>query len=313
MVQAHSVTPELERIIVVGGPTCIGKSDYGVELALKYNGEIISADSVQIYRGLDIGSGKITKEEMRGIPHHMIDIIDPGEPFTVVDFTTRAKQLITDIISRGKLPIIVGGTGFYINALLHGYKCGKAGPNMKLREHLRKLEAENYKGYLYDMLLRIAPNTTVKANDMQRIERRLEVHFSADDDGKDSDEPESIDMYDALFVFMNADRDDLDQLAAKRITKMFDNGLIDEVERLRKFSRFACMRSVGYKDVVHGLACKMPRSMMEECMRSSYHALIKKQQTFFRWIKWDKKIVTYNGDMTNANNTVDKFLKNELF
>ena len=308
MVQADSLTPALEKIIVIGGPTCIGKSDYGVELALKYHGEIISADSVQIYRGLNIGSGKLTAEEMRGVPHYMIDVVDPEDSFTVVDFTTRARALITDIISRGKLPIVVGGTGFYINALLHGYKCGKAAPNKELRENLRRLEAENYKGYLYDMLLRFNPHTKVKPNDMQRIERQLEIYLSPD--AKTSnDEPESIDMYDALLIVMNADRKKLDELAAKRIKKMFDAGLVDEVRGLASKSKYACMSSVGYKDVLLGLSCGMTREETEECMRSSYHGLIKKQQTFFRWIKWDNKVIAYDGDLTEANIAVKNFLK----
>ncbi len=109
-----------EKIIAIAGPTCVGKSDYAVDIALRYNGEIVGADSVQIYKYLDIGSGKITKEEMRGVPHYLIGIKEPDEPFTVVDFLSEAKPIISDIISRGKLPVVVGGTGFYINALLHG-------------------------------------------------------------------------------------------------------------------------------------------------------------------------------------------------
>lgn len=308
MVQKDSLTALKERIIVIGGPTCIGKSDYAVELATKLDGEIISADSIQIYRGLDIGSGKITKQEMRGVPHHMIDIVDPEDPFTVVDFTTRAGELIRDIILRGKMPIIVGGTGFYINALLHGYKCGKAKPNPVLRQHLRDLEAKNGKGYLYDMLLRVNPHTKVKANDMPRIERQLEIHLSADDDN-DDDEPDSTDLYDALLIIMNADRSKLDALAAKRISKMFDLGLVEEVKKLRPKSKYACMSSVGYKDVLVGLSCGMPREEMEESMRSSYHALIKKQQTFFRWIKWENKVVIYDGDDREANAAIEEFLR----
>ena len=121
MVQANSMTNNKEKIIVIGGPTCIGKSDYAVELALKYNGEVVGADSVQVYKYFDIGSGKITEFEMKGVPHHLISIKDPRESFTVVDFLDEAKRTITDIIQRNKLPIIVGGTGFYINSLLHTY------------------------------------------------------------------------------------------------------------------------------------------------------------------------------------------------
>lgn len=307
MVQAHSVKRAKEKIVVIGGPTGIGKSAYGVELALRYNGEIISADSIQIYRGLNIGSGKITAEEMRGVPHHMLDIIDPEDEFTVVDFTERAQKLITDIISRGKVPMIVGGTGFYINALLHGYKCGRAKPNKQLRTHLRELEAER-KGTLYEMLLRFNPHTKVRENDMPRIERQLEIYLTPEED-KTDEEPESIDLYDALLIVMNADRKKLDALAAERISKMFDAGLIEEVKGLAPKSKYQCMSSVGYKDVLTGLSCDMTRQEMEESMRASYHGLIKKQQTFFRWIKWDNKVIVYDGDTTDADRAIGEFLK----
>lgn len=148
----------LNKLIIIVGPTGVGKSDYGVDVALNHNGEIINADSVQIYKGLDIGSGKIKKEEMKGVPHHLLSLIDPSEQFTVVDFSNKAKECIKDIQSRGKLPIVVGGTGFYVNALLHDYDCGDAGPDYELRDRLRKLEEENGEGYLAELLYSLKPD-----------------------------------------------------------------------------------------------------------------------------------------------------------
>ena len=130
----------MKKIVIVLGPTAVGKSDIGIELAKNLNGEIISADSVQVFKGFDIGSAKITKEEMEGIPHHCIDVVTPNEYFSVFDFVELTKKKIEEISSRGKLPIIVGGTGLYIRALLGGYNFGGAGKQTEFREKLEKMD-----------------------------------------------------------------------------------------------------------------------------------------------------------------------------
>lgn len=307
MVQKNSLT-EKEKILVIGGPTGVGKSAYAVDIALKYNGEIISADSVQVYRNLDIGSGKITKEEMRGVPHYMIDIIDPTQNFTVVDFIENARRHITDIISRGKLPIVVGGTGFYINALLHGYSCGNNGPDYVLRDRLLRLEKKYGKGYLYDKLTAIDKNTAVRKNDMPRITRQLELILrppAADAE----DTPIYTDMYNALLVIMDADRDRLDDIAVKRIDKMFEDGLMREVRGLENFYTCRALLSVGYNDVKEGIINELDDTQIKSMMHLSYHKLIKKQQTFFRWLKWDNKVIVYNWDTAEADKAIKEFVK----
>ncbi len=293
-----------EKIVVIGGPTCIGKSDYAVELALKHNGEIIGADSVQIYKYLDIGSGKITKEEMRGIPHYLINIKEPDESFTVVDFMTEAKPIITDIISRGKLPILVGGTGFYINALLHGYDCGHVGPDANMREELIEAEKRHGTGYLYLRLKELEPNTPVRENDMPRITRRLELLLSPGDMPAPDPDREA---YDALLVVMDADREAIDAKAAKRISKMIDGGFLREVAGLERYFGCRALGSVGYAEAVCGLKNGLTREEIEADMRHGYHALIKKQQTFFKWIKWRKKAFVTNWNYESANNAVKEF------
>lgn len=303
MVQENSLK---ERIIVIGGPTCVGKSAYAVKLAKKYNGEIISADSVQIYQGLDIGSGKITKEEMCGIPHYMLDIIDPLTSFTVVDFVERAAEYISDIISRGKLPIVVGGTGFYINALLNGYSCGASGPNYEFRERMHVLQELKGDGYLVEALKALEPETQLSDSDTPRIERQLEILLSPD--CEESESSTCYEAYDALLIIMDADRNLLDALAEKRINYMLDNGLIEEVRRMKKFWKFSCMSTVGYKEVITGLECGMDKEEIAELMQTSYHGLIKKQQTFFNWLRWGNKIYAYNGEMKNVNKAVKEFL-----
>lgn len=309
MVQENSL--KKERILVIGGPTGVGKSAYAVQVALKYNGEIISADSVQVYKNLDIGSGKITKEEMQGIPHHLIDVIEPTQEFSVVNFIERAKNCITDIISRGKLPIIVGGTGFYINALLHGYSCGNNGPDYELRDRLMRLEKTHGKGYLYNRLTEIDKNTAVRKNDMPRIVRQLELMLrppAADAE----DTPIYSDMYDALLIVMDADRDKLDDIAVKRIDKMFEDGLMREVRNLENFYTCRALLSVGYSDVKTGIMHGFSDDEIKSMMHLNYHRLIKKQQTFFRWLKWDNKVILYNWNTTEADKAIKEFVQNGL-
>lgn len=310
MVQENSLSsPIKEKIIVIAGPTGIGKSAYGVKVAQKYNGEIVSADSVQIYRGLDIGSGKITKEEMQGITHHLLDVVDPYEEYTVVDFILKARSVITDIIERGKLPVVVGGTGFYINALLHGYNCGSTGPDKNLRNKLKALEEKNGSGYLYKTLNRIDPVTTVMQNDYPRIVRSLELLLKPRFD-KDATS-DYDDVYDALLVIMDADRDILDNLAEKRIRTMIDAGLENEVKNLKRFYETKVLSSVGYREMKYYISNSDTVTLEDTIteMRQSYHQLIKKQQTFFRWLKWNNKISAYNGDMMAANAAIKKFVE----
>lgn len=296
-----------ERIIVVAGPTGIGKSAYGVEIAKKYNGEVVSADSVQIYRRLDIGSGKVTEAEMQGIPHHLLDIAEPYEQFTVVDFIDNARSTITDIIARGKLPIVVGGTGFYINALLHGYNCGSSGPDEALRERLKELEDKNGQGYLHNMLEAIDPSTGIMKNDTVRTVRSLELLLKPKYDADSA--PDYADMYDALLIVLDADRARLDELAEKRIRSMIDSGLVDEVKGLKRFYETRVLNSVGYREIKYYIKNTDTVTLEDtiEEMKQSYHALIKKQQTFFRWIKWDNKVISFNGDKSAANAAIKKF------
>ncbi len=292
------------KTIVIAGPTCVGKSDYAVDIALRYGGEIISADSVQIYRGLDIGSGKITKTEMKGVPHYMLDILDPDEQFTVVDYIERTKEIMTGIRSRGKLPVVVGGTGFYINALLHDYDCGTAGPDYKLRDELRRLENLYGPGYLAELLHILNPEAKVHAQDTTRVIRQLELFYSsrARDSGK------STETIDALLVIMDADRELLDEKAALRINKMIDAGFVEEVKSLERYFNTRCMNTVGYKEVKSYIEQDLSLDETVTAIRQSYHGLIKKQQTFFRWIKWDKKTFVYNWNFETANTAIKEYL-----
>lgn len=301
MVQKNCVT---NKIIVVAGPTGVGKSDYAVELALNYNGEVVNADSVQVYKGLNIGSGKITEEEMKGVPHHLLSFLEPSNQFTVVDYINSAKACIKDIQSRNKLPIIVGGTGFYINALLHNFDCGKTGPDYALRDELRRLENIYGKGYLADLLLSINPDSQIHPQDTTRVIRQLELYYSQE---STKNEKEASDI-DALLIIMDADRNLLDEKAGIRINKMISSGLIDEVSSLKDYYQYRCLDTIGYKEVKTGLLNNQPVDTIIANMKKSYHSLIKKQQTFFRWIKWDNKVIIYNWDYSSVGDSINDYL-----
>lgn len=301
-----------QKLIVVAGPTGVGKSDFGVELARKYNGEIISADSVQVYEGLDIGSGKITEEEMRGIPHHMLGFISPKKDFTVMQFIRKAKTLIKQIAARGKVPMIVGGTGFYINALLHGYRCGNCPPDKKLRSRLDYVNAMGGHNSLYYILESFDTQARTIYGDKVRIIRELEMIMNPKYDSQN--EYDYADVYDALVLIMDADRNLLDEHAGKRIMKMIDAGLLDEINNLKEFWDCRCMSTVGYREFVAHLSDPDLVSFDEaySTAKKSYHALIKKQQTYFRWMKWDNKMVLMNGDRKNVHKTIKEFLKSGI-
>ncbi len=165
-------------LLIIAGPTAVGKTDISIELAEKLNGEIISADSMQIYKYMDIGSAKITKDEMKGIPHHLIDVVEPHEEFNVSSFKALAEKSIKDIWNKGKLPIIVGGTGLYINSLIYNYDFTDADRDEKYREYLTKLAEDKGKEYVHSLLKDIDEESYEKLypNDLKRVVRALEVY-----------------------------------------------------------------------------------------------------------------------------------------
>ncbi len=297
------------RFIAIGGPTCIGKSAYAIKLAKKYNGEIISADSVQIYKKLNIGSGKVTEEEMQGIPHHLLDIIMPNQTITIADFADMARKCIKEIISRGKLPIVVGGTGLYIDALLNDYSCGDSAPNYDIRERMTSVQEVFLEDYMKSSLDSLDDESILNKKDAPRLEREIEQWldgsaFDLSDESDCYEEP-----YDALLLFLDNDRNLIDELAEKRIYYMLDHGLIEEVRKLRAYWNYKSMNSsVGYRDVITGLKHRADKQTIADMMMDSYHALIKKQQMFFNSIRWGNKAHIVDGDFKKADVAVREFM-----
>ena len=223
-----------KKIIVILGPTASGKSDLAVKIAksaLGGNGEIISADSRQVYKGLNIGTGKITKKEMKGIPHHLLDVVSPKKIFTVIDFKKRAEKAIKDISSRGKIPIICGGAGFYIQAITGGIDIPEIEPNWELRKKLEKKSAEQ----LFKMLQKMDSSRakTIDPKNPRRLIRAIEIAKDLGKIPKASSQSEVISSQ-TLYIGIKLTEEKLREKIEKRIKQMISSGLVKETEKIKK-------------------------------------------------------------------------------
>lgn len=269
------------KVIVVVGPTASGKSDFAVQLAKKVNGEIISADSRQIYRGLDIGTGKITESEMQGVPHHMLDIRNPGDTFSVAEYKEEGEKIIKDIFARNKTPIICGGTGQYIDSLIYSTELPKVKENAELRKHLETLSTDE----LYSLLTEkdVRRGKEIDKHNKVRLIRALEI-IDALGYVPQQEAPEL--RYDTEIYLLSPTRELLRERIMKRLIKRIDEGMIDEVKKLKEqnFSQLH-MKKFGLEyDVIseylQGTYSK------EEMIEKLYYKIVhyaKRQQT------WNKK------------------------
>ena len=283
------MTVQKPMLIVVAGPTASGKSAAAVELARMIGGEIISADSMQVYRYMDIGSAKITKEEMMGVPHYLIDVADPTEEFDVVRYAHEAKAAISDIVSRGKIPILCGGTGFYIQAVTRDIDFSETGSLPKYREELTDYAAQYGNTALHEQLKNIDPVSyeTIHPNNLKRVIRALEYYketgmtISAHNEAERQRET----PYDLHFFVLNDDRAVLYDRIDRRVDFMMAEGLYDEVMYLRQMGLtrdMVSMQGLGYKEM---LDCMDGRYELDEAVRilkrdSRYYA--KRQITWFK-------------------------------
>ncbi len=288
-------------ILVVAGPTASGKTALAVELAKEYNGEVISADSMQIYKKLDIGSAKPTKAEMEGIPHHMLDIIEPDKPFSVASFVEMAKGIIEDIFSRGKLPILAGGTGLYVNSLIDDVEFSAEAPDTGVREELESLLKEKGIDYMAEMLRDIDPVSYEKIhkNNTKRVIRAIEFFkvngYPISRQVEETKKKES--RYDPLILFIDRPRDYLYERIEKRVDIMLSDGLIEEVEALKKLGltkKNMAMQGIGYKEVLdylHGLTTK---DEMIRIIKRDTRRYAKRQLT---WFRRDERMINIDGDL----------------
>jgi len=291
------------KILVVVGPTASGKTKLSVELALRHNGEVVSADSMQIYRTMNIGTAKPTPEEMRGVPHHMLDVAQPEEDFSVARYVEMASGCIDDILSRGKLPILAGGTGLYIDSLLSGRTFAAFAPESPLRAQLQQRAGEEGSERLWQELQGIDPEAAgrLHPNDEKRIIRALEVWYQTGKTiSQHNRETQAIPpRYDALTIGLSfRDRADMWSRIDRRVDEMMEQGLVDEVKMLLDRGVPAgctAMQAIGYKEMVQAVASggDVWAAAEEVKLRSRQYA--KRQLTWFRrnqatrWYQWDKE------------------------
>lgn len=291
------------KIICVAGPTACGKTKLGILLAQKYNGEVVSVDSMQIYRGMTIGTAAPTEEEMEGVPHHMIAVADPGEQWSAARYAKAAIPVVDDILSRGKLPILVGGTGLWMDAVIQGRTFAGGCAGGKIRAELQsRLEAEGI-GPILEELRKVDPEAAERLHpaDEKRILRALEVYLET---GKTitahNEETKKIPpRYDAVWIGLQfADREDMKALINKRVDLMVEQGLLDEVKKLLESGldrKSTALQAIGYKEflgVLEGTAT-IEEALEEVKLRSRQYA--KRQLTWLRknpnihWILWEKQ------------------------
>lgn len=276
-----------KKIIVIVGPTAVGKSDYAVKLAKKINGEIISADSRQVYKGLNIGSGKITEKEMKGIPHYLLDVADPKKVFTVDDFAKEANKSIETIFSKNKVPVIVGGTGFYIDALVNGIVLPKVPPNKKLRTTLSKLPTAT----LFKKLQKLdgARAKTIDKNNPVRLIRAIEIATTIGKVPKIEKVPLP---YKVEWIGLTTSRDILRERIEKRLTKRIKEGMLTEINSLHtKGLSWKRMEELGleYRYGALYLQKKLTKNEFEKVLSEKIYQYAMRQYTWFKKnkeIKW---------------------------
>ncbi|MCL4408279.1 MAG: tRNA (adenosine(37)-N6)-dimethylallyltransferase MiaA [Thermotogae bacterium] len=291
------------KIPLIMGPTAVGKSDFAVKLAKIIDGEIISVDSMQIYKYMDIGTSKVDMETRKEIPHHMIDIVKPDEDFDVKQFRDETIKVIDEIISRNKYPILAGGTGFYFEALKYGIFEGPS-KNKEIRESLLKIERES-NGSLRKMLSKIDPVAFEKfdAGDLTRIVRAIEVYILTGRPISELWKERSEDERFTIFVLYR-ERNDLYRRINERVESMFDRGFVEEVQNLLKmgYSKdLKVMRSIGYKEVVQYLEGEIGINECVEMVKLATRHYAKRQLTWFRRYEDAVWINFSNGEEPSLN------------
>ena len=277
------------KVIVIVGPTASGKTALSIELAKKINGEIVSCDSMQIYKDMNIGSAKPSIEEMQGIKHYMLDFVRPDERYSVAEYKKQAEEAIEEILAKGKTPIVIGGTGLYADSLIYGIEYKEIEFDEEYRKELEKIAStEEGLAKLYEEATKIDKDAMEKIskNDKKRIIRVLEIYHST---GKNKTEQELESRkkevkYDYYVFAINMDREKLYDRINRRVDIMIENGLIEEVQNLlKKYSEFpTAMQGLGYKEVVEYLQGDLTKEEMIEKIKQETRRYAKRQLTWFR-------------------------------
>ena len=291
---------EKKPLIILTGPTAAGKTSLTVRLAKALGGEIISADSMQVYRHMDIGSAKVTKEEMEGVPHYLIDVLEPTEPFNVAMFQQMAKEAVQTIYSHGRIPILAGGTGFYIQALLYDINFQETGEDPSIRLSLEALAEEKGGEYLHQLLAQADPQAAeeIHPNNVKRVIRALEYFQQTGQriSEHNQQERQKKSPYAFRYYVINMERSRLYQRIDQRVDLMMQQGLVQEVEKLREMGcrrGMVSMQGLGYKEILDYLNGEISLEEAVYQLKRDTRHFAKRQLTWFkrerqvRWLNWE--------------------------
>lgn len=288
-------------LVVLTGPTAVGKTKLSISLAKALNGEIISADSMQVYKYMDIGSAKITEKEMDGVPHHLINVLSPFEEFHIVRFQELAKKAMEDIYNRGKTPVFVGGTGFYIQAIIKDIDFTEGEEDKQYREELSRLAAEKGNEFLHEMLQEVDKKSAeeIHANNVKRVIRALEFYkengFPISQHNEEQKQNET--PYNLAYFVLNAPRELLYERIDRRVDEMMESGLVEEVQKLKDMGchrEMTSMQGLGYKEILSFLDGEVPLNEAVRILKRDTRHFAKRQLTWFRresdviWVDKDK-------------------------
>ncbi|EOP65736.1 MULTISPECIES: tRNA (adenosine(37)-N6)-dimethylallyltransferase MiaA [Bacillus cereus group] len=276
-----------EKVAVIIGPTAVGKTKLSIDLAKALNGEIISGDSMQIYRTMDIGTAKVTTDEMDGIPHYMIDIKDPEDSFSVAEFQERVRKCIREITERGKLPIIVGGTGLYIQSVLFDYQFTDEAGDATYREQMEKLALERGVEYIHKKLQEVDPKSAerIHANNVRRVIRALEIfHTTGEKMSNQLEKQENELLYDVSLIGLTMDREMLYDRINLRVNLMIEQGLLEEVKGLHERGVRDCqsIQAIGYKEIYDYFENRVSLEEAVSQLKTNSRRYAKRQLTWFR-------------------------------
>lgn len=301
-------------LVILTGPTAVGKTDLSIQLAKKINGEIISADSMQIYKKMDIGTAKVTKAEMKGVPHYLIDELMPDEEFNVTIWKERAKEALESIYAKGKIPIIAGGTGFYIQALLYDVDFTSDNNDYSYRKELHNLAEEKGADELHKMLQEVDPESAGKihANNVKRVIRALEYHHLTGEKislhNREQNEKKS--NYNFVYFVLTMDRERLYERINRRVDIMLEQGLVDEVKALKEegyHKDMVSMQGIGYKEILDYLDGEYDYERAVYLLKQDTRHFAKRQMT---WFRREKDVTMLNKDKFSSDeDLLDDMLK----
>lgn len=304
----------MDKIILIAGPTGVGKTAASVSVAKKIGGEIISADSMQIYRKMDIGTAKIMPDEMKGIPHHLIDIVEPYDEFSVKDFDDMSKTAIKEISGRSNIPVIAGGTGLYINAIVYDMDYNKVTTDSEFRNELWKYYEEKGTEELYNILLKHDPETKIEKQNIKRVIRAIEI-IKNNGEFRQFSNMKKNSMYDIRMYVLYRERSNLYEIINSRVDHMIKNGLVDEVRRLLNDGldkSCQSMKAIGYRQIISYLEGEYDLNTAIELIKRDSRRYAKRQLTWFRryedavWINVDSMNTEQISDFIIKEAMIDK-------